>query len=1537
MRAQQKATGGPGGGAATAASGRSAAPTALPATAPAPLAASAPLDRRGLLALQRTAGNAAASLVMRDVQRARAGGAVLDPPAPLPPVEHERVLPPYLKDLRAGGLSFTSGLTGHGFVRDEVARAAGDTGEADRIGAELAARPESFFGQGRSFVVRGRGGVRDVTVRVVPGAADAPGTFLAADAPRATADGRAAALGADAVAAETEGADIKVDSLRNSAGTGNSGTHRTGNAGFRAAGRALWPVAPAVWAGVEAAGDAGVTSATGNHTATTVSEPRTLRSDGGSVEVERHVRFHVRVARGAHDRTPHTASGPGTLTQRVPREHLVPAGTGSPAHAAPLAADTAHEVALADSLAPLAVTDAGTPHAGGGGLYDKVASVLHPRLTAPGAPGRPHLYEATSAATLTEDLPRLLAGWVMGEDLTSADGEVKGSYRMRAEVLSMAPAWGIGRTQLRTHQQSALTVSGTRAEGGSAHAGAGPALAFGGPSVGQVLRLSQLTAAGASRSRAVKDERAATTRQGAEVRGEKALYRGLFRLTVEGTGARAATGPRTAAHDVDVMVSMRAEEAQALGLPLPEGVAGGDLVRTTDEAGDPLPERALPFGGRGASVALGRFDAAPLLRAVERLFATDPRLAGYLPREFGGAAPLAPPLADDAAEQQRTNYRNLLAVLSQTNIRANKDQLLSTGIPVRLRRKSALHAHDVQVTVTGSLGPVDYLGETSDWLVRSSSGTGGSSQTGQSSARSVSSRVGVQLQLVPGVVSAGASRTWGLTSGRSVQAGPSVRGDSLNSGQPERSSFGATLDLAVRVTKVTRERKALRTISPGMPGRHEPEAETIASSSGAADGDPLRLETQDVRLTTPTGFTVDPGRAGRIRDRAAQVRPRHREVESAGIGALTGGAPVARGRQVRDWQFVETVGDARAVRDLAYRLLSEAAAPDRPDNALAVEGLAPRQAIESQLGPGAVKAALRQAVGTGWVVDDLRYPRRIQGLKGAVGTRFALVHPRVVTTAKGPGTENMALGGHQASGQKSRTVSQSTAYGLSGRETGDGFQIGESAFHGRTSHRRTVEGAATTGTVERNSVVPRGRDFHLVQCDLLVHMVAEVTTGLSGTKVRAAEQTVPGAVGVWLTGEQLAAAGLSAPGAPAPGSASALASASAPAGGSSAAGDRAPLAGEETAPAPPPPPVLGERLPLGFGLVEDMPDLVPLLGELRGRLPRSLARELLPDRQTDDEYRNVQRLLRVLDRDGAVGLLSGAMDGGVAVELFRDRLRRYRAVLTVRRTGDAEPGGRADGDRDMEFATVAVADRAKGTEQATSTGLSGSVTGAGEPGGGGVRSTGGMLGAGFGSAAATRSGETIRTQAGIRTIVDASAPAVRMRVPIDVELALHCPDGTVHRASMNGRHLVYRALEKDLTALSRLRDVSAPAAGHGLRRVAEPPERQRTWRAQGAKLPMETQVNGFHGASELRTAIDRTVRAARGGAGFEGPALSHAAYAQAEAVSSEWLMAALPLLTSAGCDLPTGHLSGWEGQDLSTSLHARLRNGRVLGTGDIAI
>uniref|UniRef100_UPI00211D783C hypothetical protein n=1 Tax=Streptomyces sp. st115 TaxID=1828047 RepID=UPI00211D783C len=116
----------------------------------------------GLMPLQRMLGNEATTRALRRGKRPAA-----PPPAIDERAEQGLVLPPYLMDLEAGGLSTAYGLTGQEFVGSAVAAVVGHGGgTVAAIAAELAGRPESFFGRGRAFAVEGAQGGDgfDVTV-----------------------------------------------------------------------------------------------------------------------------------------------------------------------------------------------------------------------------------------------------------------------------------------------------------------------------------------------------------------------------------------------------------------------------------------------------------------------------------------------------------------------------------------------------------------------------------------------------------------------------------------------------------------------------------------------------------------------------------------------------------------------------------------------------------------------------------------------------------------------------------------------------------------------------------------------------------------------------------------------------------------------------------------------------------------------------------------------------------------------------------------------------------------------------------------------------------------------------------------------------------------------------------------------------------------------------------------------------------------------------------------------------------------------------
>ncbi|MFD4600244.1 hypothetical protein ACFWPQ_19720 [Streptomyces sp. NPDC058464] len=1576
-----------------------------------------------LLALQGAAGNAATAQALRGAKGNVKGSAkesvkgkgVARPPAvrnrpvapvaPIAPITEEHtapglVLPPYLMDFQAAGLSTAYGLTGHEFVRNAVAAVVGHgDGTVADIAAELAGRPESFYGQGRAFTVQGTKGKEsyDVTVTVSRAPDDRPPVFHPKDLLADTVpdpDGAPLAALDDA-----EGKDTKVDVQHNTATTVATTASGGSSKGVGGMAFGLAPVVPGLWLG-----GAGLLNAQPwqssreSRSQRNVAEPRVLRSEKGSVEAPRKVRYGVRVKKqGAQHAAQHaqTFHGSGTLTQRVPTEHLVPAGTAAPAAPQPVQPETARRVSLADSLAPVAVTDTAAPHQGGGGLFDTVASVLHPSLTAPGAPGRSRLYEATSTATVLEDMPRLLRDGVTGEDLAAKDGSTVGSYRLHAEITGMSPAWGTGGTQLRTHQQTQHTVTESAGKGRAVTGGLGPAIGVGAVGNAAVLRGTAMPVAAARKARFTVAEQTVTSRQGAEVRGDKVLYLATVRLTAEGTGPRSAEmvlrpGTRVARHSMRVWMSLRADEARSLGLPLPPSTeADGDKKdkkdkkdkdakgfiekpKRIDENGDETDvERHLPFGAMGSSVTLSQLDTKPMVRAVQELFATDPRLAGYLPA-FGTDAVASTPSKEEAALQRR-NHRELMAALSETNLRVNKDQLTTTGIRVRLRRKTTLHSHDVQLRVRGQLRETGYLGDTDDWLVRSHSGVTGNAQSGRGSSRSIGGLALAQARIVPGILTGSARYERHSSGTRRNQAGPTTRTDVLTNGSEKASTFGAALRLDVDVTMTSRQRKLGRALTPGSPGQDAPEPRQLAG---------LHLDEQDVRLVTPTEFTLDEEGKRRQdavgdRRRAQATRPEH-AVTAEGIGDLATLVPrPSVGQALRDWQLVETVGDGQAVRDLAFQLLSRAAARNkgvREDPALQTEGLAPRLAIEERFGPQAITASLRQAASSGWVVKNLRYPRRLAALNGAVGTRLTLTNPRFLHRGAGPGTETFVLGGHQAAGQEGQGTTSTWQFGATGSENGAEWRLGQGLSGSRTAGQGDSRSAALSGTVERNAHTPKKAPLYLVQCDLLVTMVAEVKVTGGGPYVATAARTLPAEAAVWLTEAQLPApirrqlkldpepALMSSPRQPGQRPAEDSRAAESSRAGESSRAAESSRAGAErearegsraaetatgsTTAAPPRTtgPSFARALPLGFGMVENLPNFVPLLARLRTRLAESgqqgLADDLLPRRQLADRNDNVQRLLRVLDRDGSAGLLSGAMDGGVTVELFDGRRTPYWAVFKVNRLGDGAHDGAADDGRDMEYITAAVAQQAASHDEGVTTGVEGILAGSGKPDGGAgqLKSTGGAAGLGVGSGGSRRSGTASRGQLGMKTVAEAkTAKSSKVRVPIEATLELHRGDRRIALVSLGRQALTHRVLDQDLAALARLTaprrppvaPASAPAPGPGDDR----PAALGSWRSGGVRLPMEAQVNGFQGAPQVRELVGSAVREAGGGDRFRAKGQA-AAYTLQEAVSTEWLIAALPLLTSAGAELPPVHATGAEGQDLRASLHARLRDGRVLGVGD---
>lgn len=135
-----------------------------------------------------------------------------------------------------------------------------------------------------------------------------------------------------------EGANIKVDTQHNTSGVVSHSSGGSSSKGVNFMAFGLAPVVPGVWLGGAVMANAQpFQSSTDSRVQKTMSEPRVLRSDKGSVEMRRQVRYGVRVqpqdeGRGGRART---FSGAGSLMMRVPTEHLVPVTAEAPARPRP--------------------------------------------------------------------------------------------------------------------------------------------------------------------------------------------------------------------------------------------------------------------------------------------------------------------------------------------------------------------------------------------------------------------------------------------------------------------------------------------------------------------------------------------------------------------------------------------------------------------------------------------------------------------------------------------------------------------------------------------------------------------------------------------------------------------------------------------------------------------------------------------------------------------------------------------------------------------------------------------------------------------------------------------------------------------------------------------------------------------------------------------------------------------------------------------------------------------------------------------------
>ncbi|MFJ9590848.1 hypothetical protein [Streptomyces acidicola] len=1535
-------------------------------------------------------------------------------------------LHPYLEAMRAAGGATFHDLEGTDWVSSTITSLTSG-GNAETITEQLALRTQSFLGGGRPFqVLGGDGAWYDVTLAVGRSPRERrPLVTLPAESPsiRASralsAPATLEALAEEPGTANADDAPPPVYPERKVAVDAKRARTRHGGFALKGAGMILVPTpVPALLAGASGALNIPVRRVS----TTAATKQSVTRRDGmfneTTVDVPRLVEFVLTVKKAGVPASS-TFRGEGRVTANVPVSHLMPDGTPyRSAEPRPVSADLARDIASADSLVPLAVSGNGSPAAGRGALFGTITGVVHPALTAPGSPGRDVAFDASTADGVQRSLLRALSGWVDSGELRGKDDSVHGSYRYRATITDIAPSYDLGEPWPRSDQQSKSEQSVEVGRERGAEIAVGPAFGAGLMGSGPLVRAWINPLFGAQRRRFSSFATTVAGRQGADVMGDRVLYEARVRLDYEGSGPlspemRAGRAAPHSRFTVTTWFSLRADEAAFLGLPLPAGLSAKSLVK------HPGVERTLLAGPRGFSTAMSRFDTTRLVAEIEKVFAQDERLKGLLPK-FGAENRPPSGLIGDLSHSTRAtadgdralkNHQTLTTTLSDTNMRARKDVLFTQGVVAVLRGKGRAHNKYALVRVKGlDSGPGQYLGDTDDWKVRSGLELSTGVLSGAAGNQVFGIRTGVAGKPIPGHLYVTGSGALTFSSARARQGGPKSTNKSGNNGAEQTALHRTVLGFDVEITLVERPRAWKRSTTPGLPGRQAPEVQVIART-GDVSGRPktreLHVDPVPVRLTTPVPFTLTP----RQRDLLNPPGPTRRlpVPPLRGISTMYDprwATPSDGEKRLREWVYIEDIGDGSDIQQLALGLLAGAAGDD---TALSTAGLDPALWIEDRLSPGAVAVGLGRGGGVS-LADDLYYKRRIGSLTGALGQRSELVNPVVIDVVEGPETTNGISGGHQVATSKSgsRTLAFAATVGGAGNMNPTLWTWGGlsgSYGWGRTRSREQ----SMSGSVERVAKTKKGARLVLAQADLKLFQAAEVSVSAGPDGTRSGGILRPKRVVLWLTEKQARDQGLGdqldarlrVRDAEAAADAADATDAVAPAETSSEA--PASQSDEQSTEQPASQSDEGLRLdgdgPLGLGLPEGLPDFGQLLSLLRVELVAArgpaFAAALLPERLLSDRYRNTQRLAAVLDRVAAPALMSGAMDGGVPVELFingESGRHAYTARFSVRR-GAGVFHDRPDEPRGIEYGTAMSVAESNSEEKKTGPGLD--VLTLPTPALSGSNAAAGALQPGtalhFEGISPQSHGAAKEYQHSVNAKVSADDAQVRLRVPFTATLALYdhglseyrdpiasvdlplpsetgrdqedtqgrvlgevdddgnlLPDDAGETSSTSDTSgssvtsgtgavdarpfLLFRVPEADLVALAH---VSPPRA-----RTLGPDDQAASlaeWRSKGVRLPREAQANTFQGAEDVRRGLAALAGQVGGEEDFHTTGRS-TSYTTQEAISTEWLTGAVPPLVARGLPLPEAHVPAiLRNQDLDVMLYARLGDGEVLGpVGDTA-
>ncbi|MER7859245.1 hypothetical protein ABTX61_09090, partial [Amycolatopsis japonica] len=1383
-------------------------------------------------------------------------------------------LPPFLATGQALGSAPVLSVEGADELRAQIARSVPGIGD-EQIDIVIKAVLGDFESalDGLHFPIRTREGWREVRVRaaIVGGLRSEP-----KEATKADLTVQSGVLNAENLAA-----------------------FRAGDVGMSATARAL--VGPyATVGGKVALAAPGVTQAVSVSTM----DQRLIRSGEGSRRVSLKVEFSVSV----HDENGADIGSPageaevntvaGRVTVRVPEDLIRIAPPVGQANQE-LTADVGRKL---QNPVPEAVTDLGE-------VFTGVADLLHPSVTAFGAPGRTVLRAFLSTASLRENFGAMLEGWVSSPALLSkGDGKAE-AVRMKAVLTNVKLVGPTTQAQLRLHE-SATTSSAISA---FTKRGFDASIAVGGGAGFRGAKIAAGIGAGYS-ARSVDTAisgRTSTAKSGIQLNGDIGLYKFDATIVVQVLDGRETSTTAT------VYARVGMAEAAAQGLPVSEGAGDGITPPITEK----FPPSHLSAGLAAGNVRVGELTGAEAVLAKVRAKLRETSQDKKLLPDWGmdKRTPRYPGTVHTL--EMLDNEQRLESVLSPLALRNRMDALLGAGVSVTLKRQGVLWHDYVTVHVKLESEPPKHIGRATGRVIRNAVATGPA--LGVASMMTKGMSIGPEGQVAFGATGTTAVK-FGISSGTRAGAGPVTDSSDLNVGSVDSEGFEHKGRFVVSIIGFSRVNATIRQLVPGLPGLQVPDVRQIWSSSTyEADGNAL----------LPASFTVWMSDSLTLPAKSDEVSPGEPQItQLAPPRSITDHLQELPAPTVGDWIGVECIVHTGYVGSAALDALVEASDGDR---ALALPGSDSWTSVQALLSPENIKAALRSFT-HGLVSADLVHSRRLADRVGRVGVHARLSKPTLVRVAYDAGWERNTSGGFRYDTGTSKSKGTAISFGVSatGSTGSDPTSVVTGGLSSKPWAKTTTkaDGIDITAVVDRNVTTAAGTPRVLVRFDVDFTVIAEARQQTAvirpAAKVAARGVSLPGAAMVWLTEAQATEYGL-LPAKPA---------------GPRKRDDRL---------APPSTLQRGKPSALGLGAVEQLPDLSDLVPKLSAALTKAEV-PLLPGASLYDAMNNWSRLNDLVSASGVQGLVDSALDGGIPLHTHLPKLFTsdgYQILLTAKTLGSPTFREVVNDGRTVEHSTIravrtihvdstahswSVALRAGGQKKHANGETAATVGGAVAKGGGAIKVTG--------TVEAHTEQETLR-----RT---GTGPAALFDVPIEFTLEVRHGGETVASASTGERKLGIRLLADNLTADSNASPAvpdavdARPDAAEQLTTDEVPgptplseldatPDALAKWR-QGSvtKLPDMASVESVRAAAQLREVVRQTLSKAGADSGITGYGTAPTNVLWAT-LSPQVLQAFLPAMTAKSLPMPAlREATVRRGKKADIQVHARLAKPQTIALSD---